>query len=295
MILLTGATGFTGRFVLEELKRNGDAVRCFLRPGSDQDKIKHLADEIFVGDLTSLDSVIEAMNGIDGVINVVSIKEGHIPVIIKGAELSGIKRALFFSTTAIFTKLNAKSKALRITAEEQIKNSHLDWTILRPTMIYGTVNDRNMIRLIQTIDYFPVHPILGTGHHYIQPIYVGDLAKATVSAFHCQKAVKGIYNLSGKSPLSYRDCVQTIARLLNKKCLMFSIPLWAAIFIAWLAEKIPGLPDIKPEQVRRLNEDKRFDHLKATEDFGFKPRSFQEGMALEIEGWHRSIPHQAAK
>jgi len=285
MILLTGSTGFTGKFVLEELKRNGDPVRCFLRPGSDQNKIKQLADEIFVGDITSLDSVRAAMKGTKGVINVVSIKEGHIPVMIKAAEFSGIKRALFFSTTAIFTKLNAKSKALRITAEEQIKSSSLDWTILRPTMIYGTSNDRNMLRLIQAVDRFPVHPILGSGNHSIQPIYVRDLAKATVSAFHCQKAIKGTYNLSGKYPLSYRDCVQTIAKLLNKKCLMFSLPLSAAIFTAWIAEKIPGLPDIKPEQVRRLNEDKSFDHAEATKDFGFDPISFHEGISLEIDEW----------
>ncbi len=282
MILLTGATGFTGRFVLEELKKNKDAVRCFVRPSSDQDKIKNLADEIMVGDITNLEAVKKAMKGVKGVINVVSFKEGHIPVIIEAAESLGVKRVLFFSTTAIFTKLNAKSKALRVTVEERIRKSNLHWTILRPTMIYGTIDDRNMIRLIRSIDRFPIHPILGSGDKLIQPIYVKDLASAAVKAFYCRESIKKAYNLSGKNPLSYRECVQTVANLLDKKCLMLPLSVWLAITLTWLVQKIPGLPNIKPEQVHRLNEDKNFDHLEATKDFGFNPKSFSEGIALEI-------------
>jgi len=287
MILLTGATGFTGRFVLEELKKNANTVRCFVRPSSDQDKIKNLTDEIVVGDITNFESVKKAMKGVNGFINIVSFKEGHIPILIKAAESLGVKRALFFSTTAIFTKLNAKSKVFRQTAEDQIRESNLDWTILRPTMIYGTVNDRNMIRLLRAVDRFPIHPILGGGDKLIQPIYVKDLAEATVKALHSQKTIKKAYNLSGKYPLSYRECVQTITKLLNKKCFMFSLPLWLALVTTWIVQKIPGLPNIKPEQVQRLNEDKNFNHKKAAKDFNFNPKSFQKGIALEIDEWKK--------
>ena len=287
MILLTGATGFTGRFVLEELKKNNNKVRCFVRSGSDQAKIKDLADEIIIGDINNLESLTKAMKGIKGIINVVSFKEGHIPSMIAAAESLGVKRVLFFSTTAIFTKLNAKSKALRLVVEERIRKSNLDWTILRPTMIYGTVDDRNMVRLIRAIDRFPVHPILGSGEKLIQPIYVKDLAKATVKAFYCQESIKKAYNLSGKYPLSYKECVQISANLLDKRCLMFPLPVWLAITLTWIVQNIRGLPNIKPEQVKRLNEDKNFDHLEATKDFGFNPKSFQEGIALEIAGWKR--------
>ena len=77
-----------------------------------------------------------------------------------------IKRVVFISSTSIFTRLNASSKAIRLRAEEKIKSSDLDWTIMRPTMIYGTPKDRNMIRLVEWIDKFNFVPVFGQRNHY---------------------------------------------------------------------------------------------------------------------------------
>ncbi len=58
--------------------------------------------------------------------------------ILQAAKEAGIRRAIFISTTAIFTRLNAKSKDIRLAAEHAIQDSGLEYTILRPTMIYGS-------------------------------------------------------------------------------------------------------------------------------------------------------------
>src|SRR5215211_113454 len=101
------------------------------------------------------------MQGADALINIVSLGFGHADSILRAAKEAGIQRAIFISTTAIFTQLNAKSKSIRMDAERLIKSSGLAYTILRPTMIYGSDHDRNMWRLIQFMRYSSIVPIFG--------------------------------------------------------------------------------------------------------------------------------------
>ena len=84
-------------------------------------------------------------------------------------------RLRFLSSTSIYTSLNASSKKIRNNAENIIKKSSLIWSIIRPTMIYGTPKDRNMIKLITWIDKVPLIPIFGNGNSLQQPIYVKKL------------------------------------------------------------------------------------------------------------------------
>jgi uncharacterized protein YbjT (DUF2867 family) len=283
VILVTGATGFTGRYVVEELVKRRLKFRCLVR---DSEKIKKLADlgiECVIGNVNDpliWDRILEGCNGI---INIVSFKEGHITLLIKKAESKGIKRVLCIGTTAIFTKLDTKSKELRVNIESKIMNSSLDWTVLRPTMIYGAPGDRNMERLINAINKYPIHPILGSGQYKIQPIYVKDLSNAIVDAFVSRNTYRKAYNLSGKTPITYKDCVKTIAALLGKNIMTILLPVKLSYYIAEFCCRIHGLPRIKGEQVLRLNEDKDFSYQDAAIDFNFSPREFRDGIVLEIK------------
>lgn len=283
MILLLGSTGFTGEYVLKELKKRRIAVRCFIRPESKQTSITPYADEIFVGSIHQPEDWHQALAEVKGVINLVSFKEGHVPLLLKQMEIGGVKRILLVSTTAIFTSLNVKSKIMRQHIEQQITRSPLEWTIIRPTMIYGTADDRNMVRLIRAVKRFPIHPLPGGGERMIQPIYVKDLARAIVDAFLSPKTIQRSYNVSGKDSLTYKNCVQLIANVLGKRIFLVTLPLKIAVFLAWLLHPIPGLPKIKKEQLLRLNEDKSFSHEDAVRDFGFSPMTFSLGIKEEIQ------------
>ena len=282
MILLTGATGFTGRFVSEVLLARKIPFKCLVR---DTVKSRHLADSgvpCVPGDLRDEYACRKALTGCSGIINLVSFKEEHIPLILHEASRAGIRRVLFIGTTAIFTQLNTASKSLRVRAEEAISQSGLDWTILRPTMIYGARGDRNMERLILALRRFPVHPILGEGDHLLQPIHVQDLARAIVDAYSCRAANQRAFNLSGKNALTYRQLVTEVARLMQRRILMFSLPRSVSLCSVRIAARIPGLPRIKAEQVLRLDEDKAFSHREAAETWGFDPVDFTTGIRMEL-------------
>ena len=193
-ILVTGATGFTGKRVLPLLVGQGD-VRCFVRPSSNVQIIKQYGYRIDYGDLSDQPSLDRAMAGCEILVNIASLGFGHAPGIIKTAEESGIKRAVFISTTALFTQLNAKSKSVRREAEDRVKASKLDWTLLRPTMIYGAPEDRNMIRLIRFLDRYPIIPVFGTGDYLQQPVHVKDVAKSIAAVLLNNNTIHYEYNM----------------------------------------------------------------------------------------------------
>ncbi|MCK4823967.1 NAD(P)H-binding protein, partial [bacterium] len=280
-ILITGATGFTGQRVLPLFADKG-SICCFVRFTSDIRKIRKFGYEIVHGDLGDLNSFKKAMTGCDVLINIASIGFGHAPGIVHVAEEVGIKRAIFISTTAIFTRINAASKSVRQQAEDCIKASRLDWTILRPTMIYGAPDDRNMIRLIKFLDHFPVIPIFGKGTCLQQPVYVEDLAKSIVNVLDSQKTFRKEFNIGGKFPHTYNEIIDLTVQALGKKIIKLHLPFKASFYAARMYERFFTKPLIKSEQIMRLDEHKAFDYSQARENFGFNPISFAEGIAKEV-------------
>jgi len=280
-IFVTGATGFTGSRVVPLLLKEGHQVRCLYRPSSDRSFLPQPEIEWVTGDLSDSESLSKAMQGTDALINIASLGFGHADSIITAAKNAGIKRAIFISTTAIFTKLNAKSKKVRVAAELTIESSGLKYTILRPTMIYGSPRDRNMWRLIRLMKISPIVPIFGDGKYLQQPIFVDDVAQAVVSCLTNDKTIGKSYNIAGKQALTYNQVIDTIAKQMNKRIWKIHIPSKPVVGLLTLFEKIRIPFPIKAEQVLRLNEDKAFSYEEASRDFGFSPRSFEEGIKIE--------------
>jgi len=283
MILLTAATGFLGEFVLKELVAKGYDVTCFVRKTSNVDTIKKLNVKYVYGELDDYRSICEALKGKEALINIASLGFGHGPNIVNACEEMNVKRAIFVSTTGVFTKLNPSSKAVRLEAERLIKESSLSYTIIRPTMIYGTPGDRNMWRLVRYLKRLSILPILGNGMYLQQPVYVKDLASAIVRAYGTPISIHKAYNISGARPLTYNEVVDTTAKALGKKVLKIHIPMKLSYNLLKFYEKLTSKPILKAEQVLRLNENKDFSHEEAKKDFGYNPLSFEEGIKNEVE------------
>lgn len=281
-ILLTGATGFTGGFVCQQLFQRGIQFDCLVRPTAKTEKLKQYHLRLVEGDLNDIESLCRVFPGYHTLINVASIGFGAAPNIVKACQDCGVKRAIFVSTTAIFTQLNAKSKVVRQAAEKVIRESDLDYTILRPTMIYGTPQDRNMIRLLRLIERSPLIPIPGSGQSLQQPVQVEDVAWAICEVINQPKTYRQDYNISGGQVLSYNDVVQSAGYALGKKPILWHIPIHLFLNLIQMANSIGLKMPVSQEQVLRLNEDKVFDYKAAQADFNYSPRSFTEGIAQEV-------------
>jgi len=283
-IFVTGGTGFTGSRLVPLLLKNRYQVRCLYRPASDRSSLPgdRLEIEWVEGDLSDPRVLASAMRGTDALINVASLGSGHADSVIRAAQEAGIRRAVFISTTAIFTRLNPKSKKIRVAAERAIEASGLQYTILRPTMIYGSPHDRNMWRLIRFMRYSPVVPVYGDGNYLQQPIHVDDVAQAVVSCLSRDQTVCKSYNIAGRHPLSYNEVIDTIARQMNRQVRKFHIPFRPVVSALAFFERLRLPTLIKAEQILRLNEDKSFSYEDAQRDFEFRPLTFEEGIKLEL-------------
>lgn len=282
-LLATGATGFTGSRVVPLLLENGFNVRCFVRETSDRSRLGKLPVEWVTGDLSDTEALTSALRGVDVLVNIASLGFGHAESILSSAKEAGVKRGLFISTTAIFTQLNADSKSARLAAEETIQASGLDYTILRPTMIYGSPRDRNMWRLIRLLRFSPIIPIFGDGESLQQPIFVDDVAQAVLLALQNDITIGKSYNIAGKDPLTYNQVIDTVASALGKRVWKLRLPYMPIVNFLQFTERIRIRLPIKAEQVLRLNENKAFSYEEAQRDFGFSPRSFAEGIELECK------------
>jgi nucleoside-diphosphate-sugar epimerase len=264
--LLVGGTGFLGSFVAARLP----GASVLVRPTSDTSVLPP-GVALRVGDLGS-DPPLE---GVDSLVYCASMGFGHVPRLVAQLEACGVQRAVFVSTTAIFTHLPAASRAVRLEAEEAVQASRLEWTILRPTMIYGTHRDRNISRLLWWLRRWPVVPVCGDG--LWQPIYVEDLADAVVAALNTRTTIGRAYNLAGGPPaLRFSELVRVAGRAVGRDVVLLPVPLRLAVVLA----RLTGV--VKPEQVWRLAEDKAFDASDACRDFGFLARPFDEGVRLEV-------------
>lgn len=282
-ILLTGATGFTGSHLLEQLIAAGTTPRCLVRPSNPAaPALRDRGIEVVLGDIADAASLAKALEGVDTLLNTASIGFGHGPGLVEAAEQAGVRRAIFISTTAIFTTLNAKTKSVREAAEARIKTSRLDWTIIRPTMIYGTARDRNMIRLVRFLQRWPLFPVIGDGNHLQQPVYVDDVARAVILAMRNDVSIGRAYNIAGREPLTFNQVIDTVSRLLGRRVRKIHLPVSPVVRPLQLIERVGLRFPIKAEQILRLNENKAFDYAEAARDLGYAPLSFEEGIAREI-------------
>lgn len=283
-LLVTGATGFLGRELVPRALERFESVVCFVRPSSDLSQLPRSGRlEFQFGDLACPGELAAALAEVDALLNLASLGKGHADVIVGDAVAAGVPRAVFVSTTAIFTKLNAPSKLERMRAEQLIEGSGLNFTILRPTMIYGRSRDRNMARLVKTIRRYPVLPIPGWGKNLQQPVYVGDVARACLDVLHHSQTIGNAYSVSGAYPLTYREVVRTVTGLLGVRTVLLPLPAGQVIHLLALLEGMGLTLPIKAEQIKRLNEDKAFAYGDARRDFGYAPLDFAGGMHLQLE------------
>lgn len=292
-VAVTGASGFTGRRVVRELTSRGMGVVALVRPKGDVGGEQRLAAtpgvRVVEGDLDETACLRLFLTGCDAFIHVASLGFGHASVV-AAVGACGVKRSVFFSSTALFTRLHTSSKVARIEAEDRVRSLPGGWTILRPTMIYGDTGDRNLSRLIRFLARSPIVPLPGGGRALIQPVHVDDVGRAAVDALLSEVARGEEYNLPGGEASPLRDVVEHVARLLRRRPWIVSVPIAPAALAAALWSVTGLSPWIRREQVLRLGEDKAFAFDKAGRDFGYRPRSWREGLGAEVdllrqEGW----------
>jgi len=284
-LLVTGGSGFLGGYVLREAARRGHETVALARSADAVSTVAAGGAQPITGDLDAVGRLSEtfAAARCDALVNLASLGFGHGPAIVAAAEEAGISRAIFVSTTAVTTTLAAPTKRVRLAAEERIRSSGLDWTILRPTMIYGAPGDRNLSRLLALLTRTPILPVPGGGAHLQQPVHVADLAGAVLTAAERPGVAGSCYDVAGPQPHTFGELLAISARAVASRTRFIPVPLAPVIAVARGYEQFSSRPRIRAEQLQRLAEDKAFVIEDAIHELDFAPRSFAAGIRAEAQ------------
>jgi uncharacterized protein YbjT (DUF2867 family) len=277
-ILVSGGTGLLGQGLLRLLHENaGHEVRCFVRRTSPVERLGGL--ELAYGDTGDVGSMARALRRIDAFVHIAGIQ--YTPQVLKAMRRARVERLVVVSSTSAHSRFEFRS-APRLVNEALLVGSGLRWTVVRPSMIYGSELDHNMHKLLRFLDRSPVFPLFGSGENLWQPVYYEDLARGLYSALTKPRADGQIYDLPGPRPLTYLDLVRTAAGALGKSTRIVRIPVEPVRRALVVAERM-GLPlPVSSEQVLGLREDKAYPYEKAREELDYAPRAFKEGIALEV-------------
>ena len=282
-LLVVGGSGFLGGYVLREAARRGHKTLALARSPEAARAVAANGARPLSGDLDDARHLDEAFAAArcEALLCLASLGHGHGPSIVAAAEDAGVPRAVFVSTTAVTTTLHPPTRQVRLTAEEQIRSCGLDWTILRPTMIYGAAGDRNLSRLLPLLRRAAVLPVPATGGCLHQPVHVGDVADAALAALQRPAAIGSLYNVAGPEPLPFAELLRTCACAVGSRTRLVPVPLAPLVTLARGYELLSRHPRIRAEQLLRLAEDKAFSIEAAIRDLGYAPRSFSSGIGDE--------------
>jgi nucleoside-diphosphate-sugar epimerase len=291
-ILVTGITGKSGRFFYENLVEKKEFLRNYdfkalVRKSSDISRFSNSGVNIkfFYGDITNVQSMDQFCAGnYEVLFHIAGIH--WTPIVVQAAIKAGVTRIIVVHTTGIYSKYKSAGDGYRRIDEETkilCSRNGVLLTILRPTMIYGDLGDRNISIFIKMVDKLRVFPLVDGGIHELQPVWCKDLGDAYFQVLSNLSVTAGKeYNLSGGDEITFRDMLLEIQAQLGVKNVFFNLPYWVAYSAVFLVFVFSfGVWDLR-EKVQRLVEPRVYSHEAATRDFGYRPARFRDGIKSEI-------------
>ncbi len=311
-VMITGATGFVGRNVMKTLLNRGLHPVCLVRSvdklnsqlsGIDQSRYTAIK-----GSLHDIDALHNAAKQSDAAIHLVGIiierrlkgqRFGRVHIegtknILNALQDEGVKRYIHMS--ALGTRANAISMyhQTKWQAEEYVRQSDIDWTILRPSLIHGPNGE-----FMQLMNHFmcsflpPIIPYFGDGLAKMQPVSVKDVAHCLVESLFRPDMVSQVFELGGPTTYNWLSFYRACRRLMpaaKRWKPMISQPVPIANMLATLSAPamaiaemmVPrlGLYRFDRGQVQMSQEDSTCDHSVVEKAFDMQLRSFENELAL---------------
>ena len=295
-IFVTGATGFVGHAVLRALLAHGFLVRCLVRPGSEAALKGFESIDRVPGDVLEPGGLASSVEGCWAVVHLVGIIREHgirgitfdrlhtqaTANMLGVAHEAGVKR--YIQMSAVGTRPGATSRyhQTKWQAEEIVRASSLDWTIIRPSLIYGP-GDEFVSVLARMIRRLPAAPVLGDGQYRIQPVAVEHVAEGFARALRLPMAAGQTYEVGGPEACRFVDLLDQIGAAIGVPMVRkIHVPLGAVKVMTRALGWLPFFP-VTTDQLIMLKEGNVTDPRRFYTDFEITPQPLATGLKRMLE------------
>ncbi len=229
--VVTGASGYTGRYIARRLLAEGTAVRSLTgRPGRESPFGSRI--ETYPYSFENPDVLARSLEGADTLFNTYWIRfpRGGVThdravrnaaALIGAARSAGVRRIVHISITNATVDSPLPYFRGKALVEQAVRDSGLSYAILRPAIIFGR-EDILLNNIAWMLRRFPIHPIAGTGKYGVQPVFVEDLAELAVSLGRSDDDVE--LDAVGPEVFGYEEMVRLIALEVGSSARLINVP-----------------------------------------------------------------------
>jgi uncharacterized protein YbjT (DUF2867 family) len=294
-ILVTGADGFVGSWTIPALLRADHRVVAMVRtpeagalvrdrlPAAWRDGV-----EPRVADVTEPATLGAAFEGADAVLHLAAIpldrnggaelfrvNTGGTRNVVAAARTAGVRRLIHMGALGVVDDPALHYASSKAKAEALVRESGLDWTILKPSLQFGE-GDGFFNIIADLIRVSPgIVPVPGDGRSRFQPIHGGDVARIVAWCLQDPATIGQTFELGGPRYWTYREITAEVARALGKSRRVIPLPVPLISLVAGTAETAHLPFPVATDQLRQL----RFDNTGPLDvigpRFGFEPRPME--------------------
>lgn len=290
MICVAGSTGYIGRHLVRRLVEQGERPRCLVRDPQKAARLLPVQQvEMVQGDMTQPASLAEALKSVDIVVHAAFItadkKEGPgnrytetnvqgTANLLRAAEEAGVGRVIEMSGLGTRPDKPGSYMQGRYLAEQMLKESKLDWTIIQPSVLFG--KDAPFIKgLVDLIQTSPVVPLIGGGKVMFQPIYVEDVVSVVLHVLaEPERSSRRTFTIGGPAYYSFTQIIDALLHALHKTRLKAPAPRPLVGVGAAVMEAVLPKPPLTKAAMTLFSFDNTTDLNSVERDFGFTPMSF---------------------
>lgn len=274
LITVFGGSGFIGRYVVRRLCRRGYRVRVAVRR-------PHLAVDIRVsgevGQIQTVQANIRNRASVDravadatGVVNLVGVlfeqgRQGFASTMVRGAgtvaeaaAAAGVRSLVHVSANGADPQSRSAYARAKAAGETAVRDAFPDAVVLRPSVVFGP-EDQFFNKFAQMARFTPALPLLGGGRTRMQPVYVGDVARAIVNALDLADARGRTFVLAGPSVYNFRELMELMLAETHRSRMLVPLPWPVSTLLGKVGGAMGRLPFVTPpvtaDQVAQLRTD----------------------------------------
>ncbi|MCK6428546.1 MAG: complex I NDUFA9 subunit family protein [Burkholderiaceae bacterium] len=297
-VLVIGSSGFVGRYLVNALVARGCRV---LAPTRRRERAKHLillpTCDVVEADVHDDATLERLIRGQDAVVNLVGILHGtqqqftraHVELprrIVATCEKLGVRRYLHMSALGADPDGPSMYQRSKGEAERLVRACPLDWTIFRPSVIFGA--EDNFLNLFARLArWFPLLPIGGANVRF-QPVWVEDVANAFANSLDNRATYRKTYELAGPKIYTLRELVRYAAAAAGHRRAVIALPDPIARLQAWLMERAPGEPLLSRDNLDSMKRDNVASQqpYRPAPELGIAPTPLEAEASIYLAGLH---------